>query len=122
MLRRVSGPPRRTRAAARSAPFGPVLVLDGHERMSLGAVRALGRQGFDVGVAGHRGKRDIAGRSRYARRYDPLPDPAGPAEPFESGLRRLVAEQGYVAIVPSHDVTLARLASIDLPAPTPSRL
>ena len=73
-------------------------------------------------MAGPRGKRDVAARSRYVRRYDPLPDPAGPAEPFESALRTLVERQGYVAIVPSHDVTLARLASIDCPVPTLSRL
>ena len=97
-------------------------MLDGRERMSLGACRALARQGFDVGVAGHDRERDLAARSRYARRFDPLPDPSGPAEPYESALRALVESRGYVAIVPSHDATLARLASIDCPVPTLSRL
>ncbi len=97
-------------------------MLDGRERMSLAACRALARQGFEVGVAGHERERDLAARSRYARRFDPLPDPSGPAEPYESALRALVERQGYVAIVPSHDVTLARLASIDCPVPTLSPL
>lgn len=122
MLRPVRGMPRRRRAAARSAPFGPILVLDGHERMSLGVCRTLGRHGFDIGVAGHQPDADLARRSRYARRYDTLPDRQGPAAPYEEALRELVARDGYAAIVPTHDVTLARLASIDLPAPTPSRL
>jgi predicted ATP-grasp superfamily ATP-dependent carboligase len=104
-------------AAMATSEIGPVLVLDGWERMALGAVRALGRAGIEVGVAGHYPAEDYFGRSRYATRYHRLPDPSGPAAPWERGLRQLVATWGYVAIVSCHDSTLARMAAMDLPAP-----
>ena len=103
-------------------PFGPVLVLDGWERMSVGACRALGRQRFEVGVAGADRAREFTAASRYARWFDLLPDRRGPAEPYEHALADVVRRRGYVAIVSSHDATLARLASIDLPVPTLSPL
>jgi predicted dehydrogenase len=107
--------------AASPLPFGPVLVLDPWERMSLAACRALGHRGHRVGIAGHRAS-DLAAASRFAARYDRLPDPAGPAAPYEYALSQLVAEQGYAAIISTHDATIARLATIGSPAPTLGRL
>jgi predicted ATP-grasp superfamily ATP-dependent carboligase len=104
------------------APLGRVLVLDGWERMALAVCRAIGRLGYSVGMAGTDPRRDIASRSRYVRRYDVLPDPWGPAAPYEMALHELIEREGYVAVVSVHDSTLARLASIDLPVPTLSHL
>lgn len=103
-------------------PFGPVLVLDGWERMAVGACRALGRRGVSVGAAGLDRESEFTASSRYVRWFDRLPDPAGPADPYERTLTELVARRGYAAIVSCHDATLARLASIRLPAPTLARL
>lgn len=104
------------------SPLGRVLVLDGWERMALAVCRALGRQGYRIGVAGTGPRGDIVARSRYARRYDRLPDPCGAAAPFETALHELVAREDYAAVVSVSDPTLARLASIDLPVPTLSVL
>ena len=112
----------RPASGGEAAPFGPVLVLDGWERMSLGAVRALGRRGVAVGTAGARRYDELTATSRYARWFDSLPAATGPAEPYERALAELVERRGYVAIVSCHDATLARLASIRLPVPTLARL
>jgi predicted ATP-grasp superfamily ATP-dependent carboligase len=112
------------RLAAGEAPasFGPVLVLDGWERMALGAVRGLGRRGAQVGMAGLDPSSEFTSASRYVRWKDPLPDPAGPGEPYERALGELVARRGYRVVVSCHDATLARLASIRMPVPTLARL
>ena len=102
--------------------IGPVLVVDAWERMALAACRALGRAGVEVGIGGHEPASDYVAASRYARRYHRLPDPSGPAAPYEAALRDVIRGHGYVAVVSCHDATLARLASIDLGAATISRL
>ena len=100
-----------------SLRLGPVLVLDAWERMAIGVSRSLGLRGIEVGVGGCDPETDYAACSRYTSRYHLLPDPRGPAEPYERALHGVVREHGYVAIVATHDATLARLASIELPAP-----
>ena len=99
-----------------------VLVLDGWEPMALGACRGAGHMGHTVGAAGTDRRRNIVARSRYVSRHDTLPDPWGPAAPYEAALRELVEREGYDALISVHDQTLARLASIDLPVPTTARL
>lgn len=47
-----------------------------------------------------------------------MPDPLGRADEFEAGLRRLVSRRGYDVVLSTDDATLARLASLNLPAPT----
>ncbi len=105
-----------------SPPLGRVLVLDGWVRSALAVCRALGRLGCSVGVAGTDPRHNIAARSRYVSRHDTLPDPWGAAAPYEAALHELVEREGYAVVVAVHDGTLARLASIDLPIPTLSRL
>ena len=58
-----------------------------------------------------------AAGSRYVRWVDLLPPPAGPAGPFEAALAQLVRRRGYVAVVATSDLTLARLSGITLPVP-----
>jgi predicted ATP-grasp superfamily ATP-dependent carboligase len=99
-----------------------VLVLDGWEPMALGACRGVGHAGHHVGVAGLDRRREMVAHSRFVRRYDTLPDPWGPAAPYEAALRDLIERERYDAVVSVHDQTLARLASIDLPIPTTARL
>jgi biotin carboxylase len=109
-------------AVSPEGALGRVLVLDGWERMALAVCRALGRLGHTVGVAGTDVRRDLAAHSRWARRHDVLPDPWGPAVPYEAALHDLIERENYAAVVAVHDSTLARLASIELPVPTLARL
>lgn len=99
-----------------------VLILDPWWRSSLAACRALGRRAaFEVGVAGTVPGKLAAGPtaiSRYATRYDLLPDPAGPADEFGEALRQLIAKRGYDVVIATSDSTLARLATVSLPVPT----
>ncbi len=104
------------------SPHLRVLVLDGWEPMALGACRGAGHMGHTVGAASTDRRRNIVARSRYVSRHDTLPDPWGPAAPYEAALRELVEREGYDALISVHDQTLARLASIDLPVPTTARL
>lgn len=102
--------------------MGPVLALDAWERMAVAVCRGLGRHGIEVGVAGHDPSTDYAAHSRHVARYHRVPDRTAAAAPYEEALHGIVEKHGYVAIVSCHDATLARLASIDLPAPTLSVL
>lgn len=99
-----------------------VLILDPWSRSSLAACRGLGRRPeFEVGVAGYRSGRLAAGPaaiSRFASRYDLLPDPCGPADEFGDALGRLVAKRRYDVVLATTDPTLARLATIDVAVPT----
>jgi predicted ATP-grasp superfamily ATP-dependent carboligase len=56
--------------------------------------------------------------SRYAARYDQLPDPCGPADEFGEALRRLIANRGYDVVIATSDPTLARLATVSIAVPT----
>jgi hypothetical protein len=86
-----------------------VLILDAEVQQSLAACRALGRAGYDVGVAGYDDRR-VAAHSRYAARYHRLPDPRGPNQPFHDALQLVVETHQYMALVATDDGTLARLA------------
>ena len=102
-------------------PSYSVLVLDPWFSSSLAACRALGRAGYDVGVAGYRTGRLAVGpaaSSRYAIRYHVLPDPTGPADAFEAALTRLLSTRRYDVILATDDSTLARLATVAVPVPT----
>jgi len=96
-------------------------VLDPWFSSSLAACRALGRAGYDVGVAGYRSGRLAVGpaaSSRHALRYHVLPDPTGPADTFEVALTRLLSKRSYDVILATDDSTLARLATVAIPVPT----
>jgi len=56
--------------------------------------------------------------SRYATRYDLLPDPRGPAHEFGEALGRLIAKRGYDLVIATIDSTLARLATVRIAVPT----
>jgi ATP-grasp domain len=103
-------------------PSYSVLLLDPWVRASLAACRALGRTAdFEVGVGGYDSRRLAAGpaaSSRYATRFHVLPEPRGPGGAFEEALARLVANYGYDVVLATDDITLARLASVDVPVPT----
>jgi predicted ATP-grasp superfamily ATP-dependent carboligase len=94
-----------------------VLVLDASSRNTLSACRALGRAGFQVAAAGYR-PRELAGSSRYCKRYHVLPDPSGPAEPFADALSGIVSRHGYEVVVSTDDATIARLGSTPPPVTT----
>jgi biotin carboxylase len=92
-----------------------VLVLDADERQALAACRALGRAGFEVGVAGSRA-RSLAGHSRYAARHHVLPDPRTRTTGYESRLVDIVRRHGYRVLLPGLDETFARVERVELPA------
>ena len=94
-----------------------VLVLDASVRQALAACRALGRAGHEVGTAGWSATA-VAGRSRHSVRYHRLPSPGGPAAPFEEALAAAVETHRYDAIVSVDDRTLARLDTVQVPAPS----
>jgi biotin carboxylase len=93
----------------------PVLVMDGDERQALAACRALGRVGYEVGVAGSR-ERSLAGHSRYATRHHVLPDPRSRNTVYEERLVDIVQRHGYRVLLPSLDETFARVERVPLPA------
>lgn len=99
-----------------------VLILDPWSRSSLAACRALGRRpAFEVGVAGCQSGRLASGPaalSRYAIRFDVLPDPSGPANEFREALERLIARRGYQVLIATRDSTLARLSTLRIAVPT----
>ncbi len=103
-----------------------VLVLDADERQALAACRALGRSGYEVGVAGSR-ETSLAGLSRYSARHHRLPDPRTPtAEAYAERLADAVARFGYQVLLPCLDETFARVERIALnarvaPDPGPGR-
>lgn len=105
-----------------NVPSYSVLVLDPWVRASLAACRALGRSAdFDVGVGGYHSGRMAAGpaaSSRYANRYHVLPEPGGPGSAFQKALARLIATHAYDVVLATDDITLARLATVDVPVPT----
>jgi predicted ATP-grasp superfamily ATP-dependent carboligase len=110
----------RTLPSTRSTPPIRVLVLDPWERPSLAVTRSLGRgEGFDVGVAGY-ARRRVAGPaaySRHVRRFHRLADPAGPRSAFASSLTEVIQRDGYDVVIATSDLTLARLATIEVPVP-----
>ena len=101
-----------------------VLVTDGLWRKSLSAVRALGRAGVEVTVAGDR-RLTTAYFSRYCERRLSLPDAALDPDAFYAGLlaelqRRpydtlFAMEDASLAVVSEHREELGRHTSLPLP-------
>jgi hypothetical protein len=85
-----------------------VLVVDASARQALAIVRALGRAGLEVGVAGYE-RTDLARDSRRATRSHRLPDPRGAGDAFHDSLDALLVRHGYEVVVATDDGTIARL-------------
>lgn len=106
-----------TTSPGRSATTWRLLVLDATARASLGACRALGRAGHEVGAAGHT-PTSLVTRSRFIARYHQIPGPDASHDEFRRAVRSLVSAHGYEVLVVVDDLTLARLGHVKLPVPT----
>ncbi len=96
--------------------MGRILVLDGHTTIALAVVRALGRGGYAVGVGADRAS-CLAGRSRHCLAAHALPSPLGPRADYARGLAQVIAADEYDCVFACDDLTIARLATIDLAVP-----
>jgi biotin carboxylase len=94
-----------------------ILVLDGHTTIALAVVRALGRAGYAVGVGADRASCLAAG-SRHCRAAHALPSPLGPRARYAAALAQVVGAERYDCVLACDDLTIARLATIDLAVPT----
>jgi predicted ATP-grasp superfamily ATP-dependent carboligase len=81
-----------------------ILVTDGETRASLAAVRALGRRGHAIEVAGV-GADSLAAASRHARRGLALGDPALDPRGWAERLERAVESSGAELVVPVGEVS-----------------
>jgi predicted ATP-grasp superfamily ATP-dependent carboligase len=93
-------------------PRGPidVLVLDGHFRQSLAAVRSLGRHGVRVGAAACRSEADWAPalRSRFCRVSAVVPD-VQHAGDYVAAVLDLLDRHPSRMVIPSHDGSIQAL-------------
>ena len=105
----------------RRALLPRVLILSERAAVALAACRALGRAGYQVGVAGWR-PLDEAGVSRYAARYHRVPVLEHEAHAWTLAVRQLVADHHYDVVVAITDAALARIMDLQLPVPTTPRL
>jgi predicted ATP-grasp superfamily ATP-dependent carboligase len=81
-----------------------VLVTDGDTRPALAAVRALGRSGHEVVVAGDR-LPCLASASKYATAIERVPSPVIDAPGFEAALIELVRRRRVEVVLPITEVS-----------------
>ena len=99
-----------------AAAKAPALILDADQGSTLCIVRALGRAGVEVEVAGSTDDQ-LAMASRYAARSHRYPDPLTDEQAFVGWIRSRLAERRYAMVVPVTERTIAPLlrarASLD---------
>lgn len=88
------------------------IVLDAHLRTGVAGVRALGRSGLRLGVAGS-GRLAAGLRSRYAAAAARLPPSDGVQADFARGFAALRAEWGPAPVYAASDATLLALLAIE---------
>jgi predicted ATP-grasp superfamily ATP-dependent carboligase len=81
-----------------------VLVTDGDSRPALAAVRALGRRGHEVIVAGERHP-CLASVSKHAATFERVPSPVTDAPGFEAALIELVQRRRVEVALPITEVS-----------------
>lgn len=82
-----------------------VLVLNGHVKQSLVAIRSLGRRGLDVTVGSCR--RWSTGRlSRYGARFHRTPDPETEPEAFLRSVEGELRSRSYDVVLPVTEATV----------------
>lgn len=86
----------------------PVLILDADQGSALCIVRALGRAGLEVHVAGS-GADQLAMASRHAARRLSYPDPLVAEDAFVDWIRQQLAGGHYGMVVPVTERTIAPL-------------
>ena len=87
------------------------LVVDPRgERTSLGAVRALAKAGWWVGIAGPAGRGGAA--SRHCRRVHSTPVPESGLEAFRDALNHAIALEGYEVLLPTGDAEVLALVEL----------
>lgn len=84
-----------------------VLVLDGSQRKSLAAVRALARSGHEV-LVDDASWPSLAGSSRFARRTLHLPSPATPG--YLEALSKATEREAIDVVLPTDDQSMGALA------------
>ena len=82
-----------------------VLVLDGETRSALTVVRALGREGYQVGVASH-SPNAIAAKSKYANLLFQCPSPLHAPETYVKWLELILEEWQPAVVLPVTDASL----------------
>jgi predicted ATP-grasp superfamily ATP-dependent carboligase len=85
-----------------------LIVSEGRSRAALAAVRALGRAGWDVGVASP-ARPDLAATSRWARRWHEVPLPEVDAEAFLDAAA--TASRGYEVVFGCGDAEVLALSA-----------
>ena len=102
-----------SRAAGADGPrwrLSTILVTDGEQRSALAVVRSLGRAGYRVVVAA-RGRRSLAGASRWTAARIATPDPLADPTAFVDAIADGVAAHGARIVIPVTDASaLALLA------------
>jgi protein-tyrosine-phosphatase len=92
---------------------GSVLITDAHELAGLGAVRSLGRAGFDVTLGIPEGMRGCAAqRSRYAGGTLRYPDPWKRQPEFRTWLGQQSASGRWRFILPIAEAAIAGAAAV----------
>ncbi|MFH0810732.1 MAG: ATP-grasp domain-containing protein [Pseudomonadota bacterium] len=91
--------------------MGRVLILDGHERSALAAVRSLGRR-LEAVVASESRGGSLAARSRYAAAGLCCPSPAHAAAEFQAWLTQECERGGYEMVLPLTDVSVPLVLQI----------
>lgn len=85
-----------------------LIVEDGTQRSALAAARALGRAGWQVGVASP--VRGFAGRSKFAR-WHAVPSPHEASSRFVDGVAAAVRAGGYDVVMAAGDPELLNLTA-----------
>lgn len=83
----------------------PAIVLDGHQRSALAAVRSLGRLGCRV-LVGESSARCLAGSSRFCEEVMVYPDPATQPDQFLTWLENLGKTMRGAVLLPMTDLSV----------------
>jgi predicted ATP-grasp superfamily ATP-dependent carboligase len=85
-----------------------ILVTDGEQRSALAVVRSLGRAGYRVVVAA-RGRRSLAGASRWAAANVITPDPLADPSAFVEAVANAIAAHEARIVIPVTDASALTL-------------
>lgn len=87
-----------------------ILITDSDIRSALAAVRALGRRGHEVFVAGERHP-SLASVSRYCAGFEPYPSPTRDPQGFLNAITRAVATRKIDVLMPMAEVSTLLLTT-----------